>query len=71
MKFRYLGEKDNMQVFGYDFRDGATPDVTDENALKRLSGNSHFEVVDEDREWLEIAPNKKKPGRKPKAEVTE
>jgi len=48
MKFRYLGEKDNMQVFGYDFRDGATPDVADENAIKRLSGNSHFEALPEE-----------------------
>jgi hypothetical protein len=46
MKFRYIGDKENMKVFGYDFSGGQTPDVTDENAIKRLQGNHFFEVVD-------------------------
>jgi len=50
MKFRYLGDKKDMKAFGYDFSKGATPDVTDENAIKRLSGNNHFEAVDEVQE---------------------
>ena len=45
MKFRYIGDKENMHVFGYDFRDGKEPDVTDANAIKRLTGNSHFEAI--------------------------
>jgi len=48
MKFRYLGDKKDMKVFGYDFSKGATPDVTDENAIKRLSGNTDFEIVKEE-----------------------
>jgi len=71
MKFRYLGDKDNMQVFGYDFRDGATPDVTDDNAIKRLSGNRFFETVEESGEGEETPSEKKKPGRKPKADQSE
>ena len=47
MKFRYLGDKKDMKAFGYDFSKGATPDVTDENAIKRLSGNNTFEIVKE------------------------
>lgn len=45
MKFRYLGKNEGMIAFGYDFSGGATPDVTDEMAVRKLSGNSHFEVV--------------------------
>jgi hypothetical protein len=75
MKFRYIGSNDNMTAFGYDFRDGKTPEVTDENAVKRLSGNRFFEAV-APAEAKEAAPSvadaiaevfKKKPGRKPKA----
>lgn len=49
MKFRYVGEKEDMQVFGYDFSGGKITDVTDENAIKKLSGNTHFESVEEDK----------------------
>lgn len=45
MKFRYLGKNEGMTAFGHDFSGGATPDVTDEVAVRKLSGNSHFEVV--------------------------
>jgi hypothetical protein len=47
MKFRYVGDKADMRVFGYDFSDGQTPDVTDEHAIKKLSGNSHFEEIED------------------------
>lgn len=47
MKFRYLGKKDDMKVFGSDFSGGKTPDVTDEKACAKLSGNRHFEAVKE------------------------
>jgi hypothetical protein len=75
MKFRYIGINENMTAFGYDFRDGKTPEVTDENAIKRLSGNRFFEGV-APAEAKEAATSvadaiaevpKKKPGRKPKA----
>jgi hypothetical protein len=45
MKFRYLGDKTDMVVFGCDFSNGNEPDVTDPHAIGKLSGNSHFEVV--------------------------
>jgi hypothetical protein len=45
MKFRYIGSNENMTAFGYDFRDGNEPEVTDDNAIKRLSGNRYFEAV--------------------------
>ena len=48
MKFRYLGDKEVMQAFGCDFSGGQTPDVTDDNAIKRLSGNRFFEVVEDE-----------------------
>lgn len=55
MKFRYLGDKKDMQAFGYDFSNGATPDVTDEFAIMKLSGNNHFEVAESFEEVKEPA----------------
>jgi hypothetical protein len=49
MKFRYLGKKEDMKVFGYDFTNGNTPDVTEAVFIAKLSGNSHFEAVKESR----------------------
>ena len=46
MKFKFLGDTKNMKVFGYDFSNGATPDVTDEKAIAKLLGNAEFEVVE-------------------------
>jgi hypothetical protein len=48
MKFRYIGDSTEMQVFGYDFRDGATPEVTNPHALQKLSGNQFFEALPEE-----------------------
>jgi hypothetical protein len=45
MKFKYLGKDENMVAFGYDFSEGQTPDVTDGNAIARLTGNPYFEAV--------------------------
>jgi hypothetical protein len=45
MKFKFLGDTKNMKVFGYDFSDGATPDVIDEFAIAKLMGNAEFEAV--------------------------
>lgn len=53
MKFRYIGDSDKMQVFGYDFRDGATPEVTNPHALQKLSGNQFFEALPEEDEETE------------------
>lgn len=47
MKFRYLGDHVEMKVFGYDFTNGATPDVTEACFIGKLSNNSHFEAVKE------------------------
>lgn len=69
MKFRYIGTSEEMQVYGYDFRDGKTPDVTDPNAINRLFGSTVFERVDEVKDGEDAeTPAKKKPGRKPKAD---
>lgn len=46
MKFRYLGKNEEMRVFGYDFSDGATPDVTEEKFIAKLKGNAEFEVAE-------------------------
>ena len=46
MKFKFLGDTKNMKVFGYDFSNGATPDVTDEKAIAKLLGNAEFEAVE-------------------------
>jgi hypothetical protein len=45
VKFKYLGIKKNMKLFGYDFTEGNIPDVTDELAVRKLSGNRYFEAV--------------------------
>lgn len=63
MRFRYLGDKDDMTAFGYDFRDGTTPDVTDAHAIAKLSGNNHFEAVEEEETGATDAPVKRKGGR--------
>lgn len=47
MKFKFLGDTKNMKVFGHDFSDGATPDVTDEKAIAKLLGNAEFEAIEE------------------------
>jgi len=47
MKFRYLGDHEVMQVYGYDFSGGATPDVTDARAVAKFTGNREFELVEE------------------------
>lgn len=49
MKFRYLGKKEDMKVFGYDFTNGNVPDVTEAAFIAKLSGNSHFEAVKESK----------------------
>jgi hypothetical protein len=56
MKFRYIGKKEEMKVFGYDFSNGATPDVTEETFIAKLSGNSHFEAVKKSKEKAVVEP---------------
>jgi hypothetical protein len=45
MEFRYIGSSDDMTAYGYDFRNGNEPDVTDEKAVVRLAGNRFFEAI--------------------------
>jgi hypothetical protein len=45
MRFRYIGDSKEMVAFGYDFRNGGTPEVTDPHAIGKLSGNRFFEAV--------------------------
>ncbi len=45
MKFKYLGDKQDMAVFGYDFSNGKTPEVTDAFAIGKLTNNMEFETV--------------------------
>lgn len=47
MKFKYLGDVKDMKVFGCDFSDGKTPDITDEKVIRKLSGNREFAVVED------------------------
>ena len=56
MKFRYVGKKEDMKVFGYDFTNGNVPDVTDSAFIAKLSGNSHFEAVKESKKKQPVEP---------------
>jgi len=47
MKFKYLGDKEEMNAFGYDFSGGNTPEVMDERIIAKLQGNGHFMAVEE------------------------
>jgi hypothetical protein len=68
VKFRYLGEKDNMTVYGYDFTNGNAPDVTDELAIRKLSGNSQFEAIKEEVKKVKAAAEKPTPAPAPPAD---
>lgn len=56
MKFKYLGTNPYMVAFGFDFSGGATPDVTDERAIKKLSGNREFTTVEDSPAVVEDKP---------------
>jgi hypothetical protein len=73
MRFRYIGDSTEMIAFGYDFRNGATPEVTDPHALRKLSGNQFFEAVEEVtmQEGSGETPPKNKGGRPRKVQPTE
>lgn len=43
MKFRYVGDKEEMKAFGFDFSGGAEVEVEDERVIRKLLGNSHFQ----------------------------
>lgn len=70
MKFRYLGDKETMTAFGYDFSDGAIADVQDMNAITKLLHNSHFEPMEEQvitiPEEVKTQKQPKKRGPKPR-----
>lgn len=47
--FKYNGDHEIMIAYGYDFSNGPTEvPVTDKLAFRKLSGNSHFDLVEED-----------------------
>lgn len=49
MKIKYIGDKSEMKnVYGYDFSWRAVVDIpeSDTLAIRKLSNNSHFEVVE-------------------------
>jgi hypothetical protein len=54
MKFKFIGDSENMIAFGYDFTNGNEPDVTDSHAIGKLSGNSFFEQVKD--EEIQVLP---------------
>lgn len=64
MKFRYLGEKQVMTAFGYDFSHGNIPDITDGHVISKLLSNSHFEAVEVIEPIQKPNPEPKKRGRK-------
>ena len=55
MRFRYIGEEP-ATFMGFQWIKGVEHDVTDEHAIKKLSGSCLFEKVGE---------TPKRPGRKP------
>lgn len=70
--FRYKGEKREMRnVYGFDFSNHKVVEIPEENtlAIKKLSGNSHFEQVEpveEEPEQVEpVEEEQKKRGRPP------
>jgi hypothetical protein len=73
MRFRYIGDSDNMTAFGYDFSGGATPEITDPHAIRKLIGNRFFEAVEEVtmQEGSGEMPVKNKGGRPRKVQPTE
>lgn len=44
MQFRYIGEE-YSEIFGFKWMSGTVHDVTDEHAVKKLSGSALFEAV--------------------------
>jgi hypothetical protein len=70
MRFRYLGDKDDMTAFGYSFAGGNEPEVTDPHAIRKLSGNRFFEAVEETAVAM-TDPVKNKGGRPRKVQPTE
>lgn len=44
MKFKYVGEE-YTEWFGFKWMQGTEHDVTDEHAIKKLSGSALFEAV--------------------------
>lgn len=45
MKFKYLGDADEVTLWGLTFPIGKAVEVADEFVIGKLEGNSHFEVV--------------------------
>lgn len=65
--FKYVGESPNgaFPMYGQDWKNGSINDVTDEVAIRKLSGNRFFERIDAE---VTIEQPKKK-GKGPRKEV--
>lgn len=63
MKFKFIGQEAS-EFMGFQWFPGTEHDVTDEHAIKKLSGSVLFEAVGGDE------PVKNKGGRPKKATVT-
>jgi hypothetical protein len=66
MRFRYVGEAPDgsIEQYGYRFTPGQETDVSDEGAIRKLSGNRFFVAAGES---VEDVPAPKRRGRPPKA----
>lgn len=65
--FKYVGESPNgpFEMYGAKWENGSSNDVTDETAIRKLTGNQFFERIDAE---VTIEQPKKKGGR-PRKEV--
>jgi hypothetical protein len=60
-QFAYLGDHEAVTLWGIEFPQGVAVSVSDEQAIGKLRGNSHFsEVFD----GVEVMPDAPKPKRK-------
>ena len=57
-KFKYIGDVENYEMFGYKFPIGEPVLVDGDHALSKLPNNSHFEEC-----FSSSAPKKKKPSK--------
>lgn len=69
MHFAYIGEGEETDAFGLRFPRGASVEVTDAHAVKKLSNNAQFVAVFDGVEVLDALPElqPKRRGRPPKA----
>lgn len=66
-RFRYIGPEPVCEVYGVVFKRGEAVDVNNQtylgaHALKKLSGNRHFEEVTDDESGASAPGTKKRKG---------